>query len=287
MSTDEMELSVPTDEDLFNSASEEEVITEDKGKAEEAQPDEVTAKEEEVESESEEVKAEPKEESHRVPLKELLDEREKRQQIQAQFEAMQQHLAQQQALAEQQQAAEQGQQQLPDIFEHPEFYQQAIAQMQQWPQVLQQQMQQQMNQQLAMQRHELMGEFSLQRAQAADPETFQSAWSELERRTQGGDPSWRHQVLTSQDPGQTLLSLYKRENVVNSVGDDPDAYVNKRIEELKSDPQFLQEVLEAAQAKAGGGEGASRINMPSLNKAGGGGGMPSISGTDLWDQINN
>jgi hypothetical protein len=282
-----MELHVPTDEELFTQTADE-TQSDEAEKVEETKP----AEEEKVEEAVEEEKTKPEANAetqapHMVPLRELLDEREKRQQAQAQYEAMQAHLAQQQALAQQEQAAQQGQQAMPDIFENPEFYQQAIAQMQQWPAQIQAQMQQQMNQQLAMQRHELMGEASLQRAQASDPDTFNAAWGELENRSQSGDNTWRHQVLTSQNPGETLVALYKREHVAAEVGNDPDAYVNKRLEELKQDPKFLQEVLEAAQAKAGGGGEPSRIDMPSLNKAGGGGSIGSISGTDLWDRINN
>jgi type II secretory pathway pseudopilin PulG len=208
---------------------------------------------------------------HRVPLRELLDERERRQQIQAQYNQVQQYLAQQQQ-------AQQQQQQWPDIFENPEYYQQAIQQMQQWPQYVQNQVQSQVNKQLAVARHEFMGEMSIQKAKEAHPEDFQAAWGELEKRVQGGDNVWRHQILTSSDPGKTLLELHKR-------GGDPDVYVNKRLEELKKDPKFLAEILEAAQQHQ---SQSPRINMPSLTRAGGGSANNpvGINARDLWDEIN-
>jgi hypothetical protein len=290
MAKETMELDVPTDEDLFNEA-EKEVAEEPK--AEEAPKEaeaevEATAEQEDAGRERDEQgRFKAKEEGgehHRVPLKELLDEREKRQQVQQQFEAMQQHMAEQQAWQEQQAYAQQAEQQAPDIFENPEYYQQTIAGLPQYLQELGAQYQQQVNQQLAMQRHEIMGEFSLQQAKREDPDTFNAAWSALEQRVQAGDNTWRHQVLTSSDPGSTLVSFYKKD----SVGDDPDAYVNSRIEELKKDPKFLSEVLEAAQQMSGQNSPAPRINMPSLNKAGGTGtSMPmGINQNDLWDEIN-
>jgi hypothetical protein len=283
-----MELDVPTDEDLFKEAEvAEEPKAEEAPKEAEAEVEATPEHEEEAPTRErdEQGRFKSKEEGdHRVPLRELLDEREKRQQVQQQFEAMQQHMAQQQAWQEQEAYAQQAEQQMPDIFENPEYYQQAIASLPQYVQQLGAQYQQQMAQQMAMQRHEIMGELSLQQAKRSDPETFNAAWSELEKRVQAGDNTWRHQVLTSGDPGSTLVSLYKK----GKVGDDPDAYVSSRIEELKKDPKFLSEVLEAAQHMSGQNSPAPRINMPSLNKAGGTGtSMPmGINQNDLWDEIN-
>jgi hypothetical protein len=271
---DIMPIEVPTDEELFESTDDKAV---DEPEAEEA---EKSAEAEDSEAKSEPVEKEEKAD-HRVPLKELLDEREKRQQMQAQFEAMQQQMA----YAEQQAQQQQGQQEWPDIFEHPEYYQQQIAYMQQMPQVIQAEMQQQVNQQLAMARMELLGELSLRSAQHSDPETYEKAWGELERRVTSGDNAWRQQVLSSQDPGKTLLELYKSNNVASTVGDDPEAYFQKRIEELRQDPQALAQLL----GTPSGGSQAPRVNLPpSLTKAGASAGsLPQISGRDLWDNINS
>ncbi len=286
---DELQVEVPTDEEMFEGG-------------------ETATETEEVKTEAPPVEAEPAEETtpepveptedgdsrerggdHRVPLRELLDERERRQQVQSQVQAMQQQMAQQQQYQQQQAQAQQQQQGMPDIFEHPEYYQNTIAEMQQYAPQLQNHIQQQVNQQLAMARHEMMGEMSLMNARRKDPESYDAAWADLTKRVQGGDNTWRHQVLTSQDPGETLLELHKRESTYTNVGGDPDAYVNQRIEELKQDPKFLAEVLEAAQSM-GGQPSSPKINLPpSLTKAGGTGanvGNTSISQSDLWDEIN-
>ena len=288
---DVMPIEVPTDEELFDTDAPE-VVSTDEPKAEETEETVEAKDESEDTDEGDEgrdrdergrYRKKSDESDHRVPLTELLNEREKRQQIQAQFEAMQQHLA---AQEQQRQQAEQ-QQQWPDIFENPEFYQQQIAYMQQMPGYIQQQMQQQVNQQLAMARMEFLGELSLRSAKQSEPETYKAAWEELERRVNGGDNTWRQQVLTSDDPGDTLLSLYKRENTVNTVGEDPEAYFQRRIEDLRGDPQALAQLL--GTPSRGGQSQAPKFNLPpSLTKAGSAGAyLPQISGRDLWEEINS
>lgn len=284
---DVMPIEVPTDEELFESDTPE--VVKDEPKAEEAEAPVEAEAEDTDEGDGRErdergrFKRKSDEQDHRVPLTELLNEREKRQQIQAQYEAMQQQV---QAWYEQQQASQQ-QQEWPDIFENPEFYQQQIAYMQQMPQYLQQQMQQQVNQQLAMARMEFLGELSLRSAKQREPETYKAAWEELERRVNGGDNTWRQQVLSSDDPGETLLSLYKRENTAATVGDDPEAYFQRRIEELRNDPQALAQLL-GTPVQSGQSQ-APRVSMPpSLTKAGSAGQhLPQISGRDLWEEINS
>lgn len=266
---DIMPIEVPSDEELFSS----EEATEETAETEEV----VEAKEEPEEQKvNEEVDLSDKDErpqDHRVPLNELLNEREKRQKLEAQMEAMQ-------AQWEQMQQGNQQQQEWPDIFENPEAYQQMIGGLYQQQQAMQQQMQQAVNQQLAMARMEFLGELSLRAAKQQDPETYNAAWQELERRVQSGDGQWRQQVLSSDDPGQTLLQLYKNENVTKTVGTDPEAYFQKRIEELKNDPQALAQLL-------GNSPSTPKVNLPpSLTKAGSSG-LPSISGSDLWDEINS
>jgi hypothetical protein len=264
---DEMQVEVPLDEDIFTDAD-----------APEAEP---KAEDAPVEQEAEATVEEdaPEKAPHQVPLRELLDEREKRQNMQSQLEQMQQAWQQQQAYAmQQQQAAEQGQQ-MPDIFEHPEYYQEAVKNLYQMPQYVQAQVQDQVNRQLSMARHEMMGEMSFNAARSADPDSFNAAWDVLKDRVNRGDNTWRQQILTSADPGRTLIDLYKRE----SVG-DPDDYKQRLVEELKQDPNFLQEVLSAQ-----GGHSTPTVSLPpSLNKAGGTGASYglNLSGQSLWDEVN-
>ena len=290
MATEEedVESIVPTDEvpqvELDDKALFEESEKEEAPKEEvEAQPEETEeAKESRERDEKGRFKAkeaEEQEQHHRIPLRELLDEREKRQQIQAQFEAMQQQMAQRQAWEQQQQTAEQ--QQAVDIFEHPEWYQQQFAAM---PQMIQQQV----NQRLAMMEWKLKGDYSLDRARTTDPEKFNAAWDALERRTYGGDPTWRQQVLSSPDPGGTLLSLFKRETVTQKVGDDPDVFLQNALEEKLNDPEFLAHALERARDMAKAQPRKVSSSTPSINKAGGlspqRGGNSSMDDATLWEE---
>lgn len=236
----------------------------------------------EVEAQAEEAPAEPEEpkEDHRIPLRELLDEREKRQQIQAQFEAMQQQIAwqqQQEAQAQQQQAAEQ--QEMVDIFENPEFYQQAIQQMPQY-------VNQMVNRQMAMLRHEMTGNMSLALAKQADPETFDKAWDTLASRCGQGDNTWRAQILQSVDPGGTLVKLYKDSSIKEAVGDDPEEFFNSKLEEKLNDPEFLAMALERARGAASA-QPNRRVKVPtSMSKVGTGGTPTSggMSSQELWEE---
>lgn len=290
--SEEAVVEAPTGQELFDESNAEPAPKEEKAEA--APKQEVVAEQPEQTEEKEEAAPErerdekgrfkAKEEArhdHRIPLRELLDEREKRQQIQAQFEAMQQQMAQRQAWEQQQQQLAQQQQQLPDIFEHPEWYQQQVAMM---PHMIQAHV----NRMLQMQRLEVMGDINLQTVKSRDPETFDKAWQELERRTYGGDMLWKQQILSSQAPGETLVSLYKREAAVQKVGDDPDAYVQKQIEARMSDPQFLATVLEKAKAMAEAQPQRNKVRLPqSINKAGGYSGNVSggsMSDGQLWEE---
>lgn len=296
---DVMPIEVPTDEELFMSDGADETTH---NKAEEAKADD-------AEGENPDAKAEAKsgeegdgdkpdaksdeedgvpakdkegEVDHRVPLTELLNEREKRQDLQRQYKEMEQVVQQWQQWHQ----AQQQQAQAPDMFEDPEYYQQYIHNLPGMLQKARDEMQQQYSQQLALQRMEFMGELSLERARARDPEKYDKAWAALEERFNQGDQSWRQQILNSQDPGAVLLDLYDREQTVNTAGSDPEAYRQKVLDELKSNPQLLAELL-------GGNDPSSQTPKvelpPSLNRAGGGSaGQPlTISGKDLWDDINS
>jgi hypothetical protein len=282
------EVEAPTGQELFDEANAVEAPKEAAPKEAE-KPEEEPQEEKEAAPERErdeqgrfKSKEEKPEHDHRIPLRELLDEREKRQQIQAQFEAMQQSMAQRQAWEQQQQQLAQQQQQLPDIFENPEWYQQQVA-------MMPQQINAHVARMMQMQRLEIMGDISLQGAKARDPETFDRAWEELKRRTYGGDPTWRQQILTSQSPGETLVNLYKREATLSTVGDDPQGFVEKAIEQRMSDPQFLATVLEKARSMAEAQPQRNKVKLPtSINKAGGYGTARGGTGSDseMWDEIN-
>jgi hypothetical protein len=188
----------------------------------------------------------PKEErpDHRIPLTELLNEREKRQRAEQERAAIQQQYYQMQ---QQLQAMQQPQEPI-DIFANPEAYTQSIEQT------------------MSSRLRAMEGNFSLRLASYKHGDTFQEAWQEMVGRTQAGDDSIRQQVLQSPDPGETLVQLYQREKVVKEVGPDPTAYRNKVREDALNDPEFLAKALEKARGVAGT-QSTQKIHLPpSLNK---------------------
>jgi hypothetical protein len=188
----------------------------------------------------------PKEErkqDHRIPLTELLNEREKRQNAERQREAYEQELSQ---LRQQMQALQQPREPI-DIFANPEAYTQSIEQ--------------QMGEKL----RAMEANFSLRLAHNKHGEVFTEAFNEVMQRPLQ-DPM-RQQVINSPDPGETLVSLYQREKVVKEVGPDPIAYKSKILEEALKDPQFLAKAMQTARQTAGASPTNNKIDLPpSLNK---------------------
>jgi hypothetical protein len=180
---------------------------------------------------------------HRIPLTELLNEREKRQNAERQREAYEQELSQ---LRQQMQALQQPREPI-DIFANPEAYTQSIEQ--------------QMGEKL----RAMEANFSLRLAHNKHGEIFTEAFQEVMQRPLQ-DPM-RQQVINSSDPGETLVSLYQREKVVKEVGPDPIAYKSKILEEALKDPQFLAKAMQTARQTAGAQPTNNKIDLPpSLNK---------------------
>jgi hypothetical protein len=180
---------------------------------------------------------------NRIPLTELLNEREKRQNAERQREAYEQELSQ---LRQQMQALQQPREPI-DIFANPEAYTQSIEQ--------------QMGEKL----RAMEANFSLRLAHNKHGEVFTEAFQEVMQRPLQ-DPM-RQQVINSPDPGETLVSLYQREKVVKEVGPDPIAYKSKILEEALKDPQFLAKAMQSARQTAGAQPTNNKIDLPpSLNK---------------------
>jgi hypothetical protein len=186
---------------------------------------------------------EEKKQDHRIPLTELLNEREKRQNAERERAAYEQEL---QHLRQQMQALQQPREPI-DIFANPEAYTQSIEQ--------------QMGEKL----RAMEANFSLRLAHNKHGEIFTEAFQEVMQRPLS-DPM-RQQVINSPDPGETLVSLYQREKVVKEVGPDPIAYKSKILEEALKDPQFLAKAMQTARQTAGAQPTNNKIDLPpSLNK---------------------
>jgi hypothetical protein len=194
----------------------------------------------------EEAPAEPVKEKpdHRIPLTELLNEREKRQNAERQREAYEQELSQ---LRQQMQALQTPREPI-DIFANPEAYTQSIEQ--------------QMGEKL----RAMEANFSLRLAHNKHGEVFTEAFQEVMQRPLQ-DPM-RQQVINSSDPGETLVSLYQRERTLKEVGTDPAAYKAKILEDALKDPSFLAQAMQTARQSAGAQpKPNNKIDLPpSLNK---------------------
>lgn len=127
--------------------------------------------------------------------------------------------------------------------------------------------------------------FSFRLAHAQFGETFGKAYSEMVSRAERGDRTIVQSVMASPDPGQALVTWFKRDQTIAQVGDDPGAWLEKQLEERMKDPAFQAKVIEAARTQAGAQPNGGRPNVqipPSLSRTPSAG-SHSEEGGDLSD----
>ena len=196
------------------------------------------------------VAQQPQEDAHRVPLRELLDERDKRQALQRQIEELRRQVQPKEP------------QKAPEFWEQPEGnidhrVQQAV---------------QPLVQELIMQREQTS------RALAAiqyGEDTVNEAYKDLETRIQSGDPVARfdyQRVMAQPNQYAALVQLHQQRKALNEIGNDPNAYREKLLSEALNDQAFLAKALEAAKAKAASSPSVVTYAAPGKAK-----GLPSIS----------
>lgn len=215
------------------------------------------------------------EDARRVPLSEMLDEREKRQAAQREAEALRRQI---------QQFQTQQQQQRPEFWDHPEGaidhrVQQAVA-----PLV----------QELVMQREQTSRALAVMQY---GEDKVSAAYKDLEARVQSGDPSARfdyQRVMSQPNQYAALVQLHQQRSALAEVGNDLPAYREKLSQDLLNDPAFLAKALEAAQAKAKSSPSVVTFTapkskgVPSISNIGAagsvGGNIADISDDDLFDK---
>lgn len=159
------------------------------------------------------------------------------------------------ALQQQLEAKEQPQEPVPDVFENPQYYQNL-------PQMLRSEMQN-MRSEIV---REVRGNVSLENAKRTHGELFDQAWAEMDSRVKQGDVSMWRQVVGSNDPGETLVGLYKQANTFKEVDGDLNSWFEKKLEERLKDPATQAKVLEMARTTAK--TQPTKVDLPpSLNKA--------------------
>jgi hypothetical protein len=244
-----------TDEDMYDAAIEPAPVEEKEDRARDERG-RFAAKEEQEEEAPEVEEDEPEQPQaekvdHRIPLTELLNEREKRQAEQRRAESALRELEQ----LRQQLQPPKPKEAAPDQFQDPEGYNAF------WERRLAEQ-----SQTVEQRFRAQEANFSLRLAHMQHGETFEKAYQALLETAENGDRSAAQAVASSPDPGATLVNWYKREQTLREVGSDPNAYVQKKLEEALNDPQFLAKALEKAKGVASAQPTQVKL-PPSLNKA--------------------
>jgi hypothetical protein len=110
-------------------------------------------------------------------------------------------------------------------------------------------------------------EESLQRAAESNPDEFKEAYAAAQKAV---DPALKARMQASRDPGKTLLEWHRENKVKAEVGSDPNAWLEKKLEERLKDPAFLAKAVELARGSAQPQQsnGRPRVDLPpSLNGA--------------------
>lgn len=74
-------------------------------------------------------------------------------------------------------------------------------------------------------------------------------------------------AMKSMDPYGDIMKWHKRQTIFSTIGDDPDAFVERQIEERLKDPTYQAKVLERIRGAAQGRPSTVTPLPPSLNRA--------------------
>lgn len=250
----EVELEGPSDDELFNDATSNETPdvpvveaqVEQPQPEPEVQPDPVVA-----EAQPEAERPQVDDNAPQVPSWRVREINEEKRALAAENEALKARLAQ--APQQQPQQAQPAQPAVeptrPDPLLDPEGYAKAVRE--------------EIRQELLADRREE----SLQRAREANQAEFDEAYAAAR---QAVDPALKARMQNSRDPGKTLIEWHRENKVKAEVGHDPNAWLEKKLEERLNDPAFLAKALERARGSAQPQvtNGRPRVELPpSLNGA--------------------
>lgn len=224
-------------------------------------------------------KADPEpEKDHRIPIRELLDERDRRQAAEREREALRQRIA---AYERQQQAP----QQRPDPSYDPEAYAEYVEQT----------VGGRVKSVEEMVRDRFVNMTFDSQAEALGTDVFDPMVDAfIQTAGQGGsrDPGLFKEVVEASNPGAALVRWHKRHQARSEVGDDIDGFKQKHRSQLMSDPEFRKEFMAALEAEARGGSVGSSSNissLPSVNRAPGSAGnqRPGSLGDGPEERFSN
>lgn len=179
----------------------------------------------------------------RVPLREVQEERRKRQEAEAAAETLRREMAELKGLVQGLQA---GRQTAPQPQQQPQpqpvdFFVDPDAALQQRLTPVQQAIQAQREQ-----FSQLMAE------QQYGKETVQEAYKAF-ANTRQTDPAFEAQLqrmMSDRHPYERLVEWHKRQKAVQEVGDDPNAWFERRLAEMAQQPDFLARFAPQMQTQA-------------------------------------
>jgi len=270
----EADLEGPSDDELFTEAVGNETTDEpDAGQQQEEQPEQAVAEPEaKTEAEiAEENAIEAESKATGIPGWRLREINEERKAAIAERDALRAEKAQwetrQQTPQQTAPKAEQPKAERPDPLLDPEGYAAAIRE--------------EIRQEALAERREE----SLARAQEANPQEFAEAYAAA---TKAVDPALKARMQLSRDPGKTLLEWHRENKVKEEVGSDPNAWLEKKLEERLNDPDFLAKAIERSKdiASSAISNGRPKVDLPPSisNLSRSGTILKSAAGDELSDQ---
>jgi hypothetical protein len=107
-------------------------------------------------------------------------------------------------------------------------------------------------------------EQSMRMAQRSYRDEFPEAYRAAQVAMSQGDHALQARMHASGDPGETLIEWHREQRTVREVGNDPNAWLERKLEERLNDPAFLAKAIERARGAAGGNgkAAAPRVNLP-------------------------
>ena len=101
-------------------------------------------------------------------------------------------------------------------------------------------------------------------------EKVKAAYEALDRGLQSRDPEATavyQRAMSSIDPYGDIMKWHKKQTIFSTIGDDPDAFVERQIEERLKDPTYQAKVLERIRGTAQTRPSTVTPLPPSLNRA--------------------
>lgn len=108
-------------------------------------------------------------------------------------------------------------------------------------------------------------ETSLRTAHRSYKDEFTQAYSAAQQEMAKGNVALAARMQQSSDPGETLIEWHREQKTMREVGNDPGAWLEKKLEERLKDPAFLAKAVEAARGVASAptnGNARPAVNLP-------------------------